>query len=312
MMPGLPQVFSGWGLPDEVRICEVSARDGLQAESVTLVPEIRVQLIERLVGAGLTQVEAGSFVSPQAVPQMARTDEVLAALPGESEVAFPVLVPNHRGLADAQAAGARYVAVFASVTESFARANLGGGREKTTRVMADVAREAVSAGMKVRGYLSMVFGDPWEGAVSVGEVVRSAEALLSAGCRSISLGDTVGVATPGHVEAVVQALVSAGVDVSQLALHPHNTYGQALANVHAALRLGVSEFDTSAGGLGGCPFAGSATGNLATEELVWMLDGLGVRTGVDLRRVADTSVWLSSLLGKPPPSSAAIAIANRS
>ncbi|MCF2572369.1 hydroxymethylglutaryl-CoA lyase [Brevibacterium sp. UCMA 11754] len=311
MMDSLPQVFTRDTLPTQVRVYEVSARDGLQAESVTLPAGVRAQLISRLAGAGLRTIEAGSFVSPRAVPQMADTRSVLDELDLDSDLSYPVLVPNRRGLDDARAAGAKDVAVFVSVTESFSRANLGDSLEVTTARNLDVAAAATSAGMHARGYLSMVFGDPWEGPVDPQRVVTAAAQLLEAGCSSISLGDTIGTATPGHVTAVLQALIESGVPVDAIALHTHNTYGQALANVFAALQLGVSEFDASAGGVGGCPFAGSATGNLATEDLLWMLQGLGISTGVDIRAVAETSQWLGQQLGKPLASATSAAIVNQ-
>lgn len=307
----LPQRFGMDSLPDTVRICEVSPRDGLQAEALTLSPELRAQLITRLAATGLTQIEAGSFVSPKAVPQMSGTAEVLAALDLDAHVSYPVLVPNQRGLEDARAAGAQDVAVFISVTDAFSRANLGDRLEVTTERAHEVARSAVASGMRVRGYLSMVFGDPWEGSVDPQRVVTAALGLLEAGCASLSLGDTIGTATPGHVSAVIEALLAAGVPVEAIALHTHNTYGQALANVYAALQLGVSEFDSAAGGLGGCPFAGSATGNLATEDLLWMLQGLGIDTGIDMRALAETSHWLAAQLDRRLPSATSSAIVHQ-
>ncbi|WP_231443802.1 hydroxymethylglutaryl-CoA lyase [Brevibacterium zhoupengii] len=311
MMDSLPQVFTHEDFPTQVRVYEVSARDGLQAEPVTLPAEVRAQLISRLADSGLTSIEAGSFVSPRAVPQMADTRSVLDELDLDADISYPVLVPNQRGLADAMAAGAKDVAVFVSVTEAFSRANLGDSLEVTTARNLDVAAAATSAGMRVRGYLSMVFGDPWEGQVDPQRVVTASHRLLEAGCSSLSLGDTIGTATPGHVTAVLQALIESGIPVESIALHTHNTYGQALSNVCAALQLGVSEFDASAGGVGGCPFAGSATGNLATEDLLWMLDGLGISTGVNIRAVAETSQWLSQQLGKPLASATSAAIVNQ-
>ncbi|MGO1347522.1 MAG: hydroxymethylglutaryl-CoA lyase [Brevibacterium aurantiacum] len=311
MMGSLPQVFTHDDFPTQVRVYEVSARDGLQAESLTLPAEVRAQLISRLADSGLKSIEAGSFVSPQAVPQMADTRSVLDELDLDSDISYPVLVPNQRGLADAMSAGAKDIAVFVSVTEAFSRANLGDSLEVTTARNLDVAAAATSAGMRVRGYLSMVFGDPWEGPVDPQRVVTASHRLLEAGCSSLSLGDTIGTATPGHVTAVLQALIDDGIPVESIALHTHNTYGQALANVYAALQLGVTEFDASAGGVGGCPFAGSATGNLATEDLLWMLDGLGISTGVNIRAVAETSQWLSQQLGKPLASATSAAIVNQ-
>lgn len=307
----LPQRYPQPNLPSQVSICEVSARDGLQAESRTLPVAVRLELVRRLAEAGLTSIEAGSFVSPRAVPQMADTKSVLSGLDLDSEVAYPVLVPNRRGLDDAMAAGAVDVSVFISVTESFSQANLGGSLNKTTERGLETARTASAAGLRVRGYLSMVFGDPWEGEVAPEQVASAARELFDAGCTTISLGDTIGTATPGHVTAVLDTLVSAGIPVESIALHTHNTYGQALANVYAALQFGVRQFDASAGGVGGCPFAHSATGNLATEDLLWMLDGLGISTGVDIDAVAATSQWLSSQLGRALPSATTSAIIGR-
>ncbi|WP_209370147.1 hydroxymethylglutaryl-CoA lyase [Brevibacterium renqingii] len=307
----LPQRVPQPDLPSRVSICEVSARDGLQAESRTLPVPVRLELIRRLAEAGLTCIEAGSFVSTRAVPQMADTRSVLAGLDLGAEAAYPVLVPNQRGLKDAVAAGAVDVSVFISVTESFSQANLGGCLSETTERGLETARTAAAAGLRVRGYLSMVFGDPWEGAVEPERVAAAARDLLDAGCTSVSLGDTIGTATPGHVSLVLETSIRAGVPIEAIALHTHNTFGQALANVYAALQLGVRQFDSSAGGVGGCPFAGSATGNLATEDLLWMLDGLGISTGVDIDAVAATSRWLSEQLGRELSSATPAAVLGR-
>ncbi|WP_166975089.1 hydroxymethylglutaryl-CoA lyase [Brevibacterium atlanticum] len=308
MNRSLPQEYSQSGLPSSVSVYEVSARDGLQSQDRTLPVATRLELISRLSAAGLTSIEAGSFVSERAVPQMADTREVLEGLDLDSGIAYPVLTPNQRGLDEALNAGARDVAVFLSVTEAFSRANLGDTREITTERGLDVARSAVTSDLRVRGYLSMVFGDPWEGPVAPEEVATAARQLLDAGCSRISLGDTIGTATPGHVTVVLDTLVSAGIPIDAIALHTHNTYGQALANVYAALRFGVTEFDASVGGVGGCPFARTATGNLATEDLLWMLAGLGIATGVDIEAAAATSQWLSDRLGRPLASATSSAI----
>lgn len=310
MIAGLPMVVPRLGLPAAVRIYEVAPRDGLQAERVPVPVAVKAELISRLVRAGLPAVEVTSFVSPKRVPQLADARELVGRL-DLPRGRHTVLVPNLRGLEDAMAAGVREIAVFASTTESFSRANLGASRAEVTAVQAEVAREAKAADLAVRGYLSMVFGDPWEGPVPVESVVTAALELLATGVDSLSLGDTIGVATPGHVQDVVRRLVEAGVPVDRLALHAHDTYGQALANVYAALEAGVTEFDSSAGGVGGCPFALSATGNLATEDLVWMLHGLGIDTGVDLPALVDTSVWLAGHLGRPSPSRTVAALAAR-
>ena len=311
MSTDLPQLFRQSALPSHVSICEVSPRDGLQAESTTLPVPVRLELIHRLTEAGLTSIEAGSFVSPRAVPQMADTRSVLDGLDLDSAATYPVLVPNRRGLDDAIAAGAVDVSVFLSVTESFSQANLGDSLQATTERGLEVARAATTAGLRVRGYLSMVFGDPWEGAVDPQDVASAARRLVDAGCTTVSLVDTIGTATPGHVTAVLDSLVSAGIPIDSVALHTHNTYGQALANVYSALQAGVRQFDASAGGIGGCPFARTASGNLATEDLLWMLDGLGISTGVDIEAVAATSQWLSDQLGTPLPSATPSAVLSR-
>ncbi|GLU50236.1 hydroxymethylglutaryl-CoA lyase [Nocardiopsis ansamitocini] len=311
MAPGLPMPVPQAGLPDRVRVYEVGPRDGLQAEAAVLGADVKVELVRRLVAAGLRAVEVTSFVDPARVPQMADAATVLGALERTDGVRHPVLVPNLRGLDDALAAGADEVAVFLSVTESFSRANLGRSRTEATAAAARVVERAGKEGIPVRGYLSMVFGDPWEGPVPVADAVAAARGLRDMGVTSISLGDTIGVATPGHVKALVTALERAGVPADDLALHAHDTYGQALANVYAAIESGVSEFDSSVGGLGGCPFARTATGNLATEDLVWMLHGLGIATGVDLDSLVHTSTWLATHLGRPSPSRVVAALSER-
>lgn len=297
------------GLPDRVTVWEVGPRDGLQNESTVLPVAVKAELIDRLVDAGSTVVETTSFVRPSWVPQLADAEELVGALARRPGVRYPVLVPNQRGLDRARALGVRDVAVFASVTESFARRNLNRTVEESLAMFDPVVRSARADGLGVRGYLSMCWGDPWEGAVAVPDVVRVALALRDMGCTDLSLGDTIGVATPGRVVAVLDALTAAGLDIATVAVHFHDTYGQALANTLTALRHGVRTVDSSAGGLGGCPFAGSATGNLATEDLVWQLDGLGVHTGLDLRRLVETSVWLAGHLGRPSPSRVVTALA---
>ncbi|KOG36096.1 hydroxymethylglutaryl-CoA lyase [Streptomyces resistomycificus] len=297
----LPMVVPLPGLPDRVRIHEVGARDGLQNEKGTVPTEVKAEFVRRLAGAGLTTIEATSFVHPKWVPQLADAEQ-LFPLVGDLPVALPVLVPNERGLDRALALGARRVAVFASATESFARANLNRTVDEALAMLEPVVARAKAADVHVRGYLSMCFGDPWEGAVPVPQVVRVCRALIDMGCDELSLGDTIGVATPGHVLALLTALTAERVPTDVLGVHFHDTYGQALANTLAALQYGVSTVDASAGGLGGCPYAKSATGNLATEDLVWMLRGLGIDTGVDLGRLVATSAWMAGHLGRPSPS----------
>ncbi|GHI95509.1 hydroxymethylglutaryl-CoA lyase [Streptomyces olivaceus] len=302
MEVGLPATVPAEGLPDRVRVHEVGARDGLQNEKAVVPAQVKAEFIRRLAGTGLTTIEATSFVHPKWVPQLADAEELFPAV-ADLPVDLPVLVPNERGLERALALGVRRVAVFASATESFAKANLNRTVDESLAVFEPVVARAKDAGgLHVRGYLSMCFGDPWEGDVPVGQVVRVCRALLDMGCDELSLGDTIGVATPGHVGALLTALDGAGVPVERLAVHFHDTYGQALSNTLTALRHGVRTVDASAGGLGGCPFAKSATGNLATEDLVWMLRGLGIDTGIDLGRLVATSVWMAAHLGRPSPS----------
>lgn len=289
-------------LPRRVEIWEVGPRDGLQNESGVVPVEVKLEFLRRLADTGLQVVETTSVVHPKWVPQLADAAEVLDRLDPAEGVRYPVLVPNPRGLERALGAGVRDIAVFASATESFSRRNLNRGLDEQFEMFEPVLARAVEEDLRVRGYLSMVFGDPWEGPVDPAQVVPVGRRLLEMGCSQLSLGDTIGVATPGHVEAVLRAFTDDGISVDRLAVHFHDTYGQALANAHTALRLGVTTVDSSAGGLGGCPYAGSATGNLATEDLVWMLDGLGVEHGVDLDALAATSAWMAEQLGKPSPS----------
>jgi hydroxymethylglutaryl-CoA lyase len=298
---GLPMTVPAGDLPARVRIHEVGARDGLQNEKATVPTEVKAEFVRRLADAGLTTIEATSFVHPKWVPQLADAEQLLP-LVSDLPVALPVLVPNERGLDRALALGANRVAVFASATESFAKANLNRTLDEALAMFEPVVARAKAEDVHVRGYLSMCFGDPWEGAVPVPQVVRVCKALLDMGCDELSLGDTIGVATPGHVRALLTALTEQDIPVGALGVHFHDTYGQALSNTLAALQHGVTTVDASAGGLGGCPYAKSATGNLATEDLVWMLRGLGIDTGVDLGRLVATSVWMADRLGRPSPS----------
>jgi hydroxymethylglutaryl-CoA lyase len=299
------------GLPARVRIHEVGPRDGLQNEKAVVPTEVKAEFVRRLAGAGLTTVEATSFVHPKWVPQLADAEKLFPLVSDLVGVRLPVLVPNDRGLDRALGLGARDVAVFASATESFAKANLNRTVDEALAMFEPVVTRAVEHGLRVRGYLSMCFGDPWEGPVPVEQVVRVTRRLADIGCDELSLGDTIGVATPGHVAALLTALNEAGVGSDRLAVHFHDTYGQALANTLAALQHGVSVVDSSAGGLGGCPYAKSATGNLATEDLVWMLHGLGIETGVDLGRLTATSVWMAEQLGRPSPSRTVRALSHK-
>ncbi|WP_328427493.1 hydroxymethylglutaryl-CoA lyase [Streptomyces sp. NBC_00443] len=306
----LPMTVPAADLPARVRIHEVGARDGLQNEKSTVPTEVKAEFVRRLAEAGLTTIEATSFVHPKWVPQLADAEE-LFPLVSDLPVALPVLVPNDRGLDRALALGARRVAVFASATESFAKANLNRTLDESLAVFEPVVARAKAEHVHVRGYVSMCFGDPWEGAVPIHQVVRVCRALRDMGCDELSLGDTIGVATPGHVLELLSMLNEEGVPTNVIGVHFHDTYGQALANTYAALEHGVTTVDASAGGLGGCPYAKSATGNLATEDLVWMLRGLGIDTGVDLDRLVATSAWMAEQLGRPSPSRTVRALSHK-
>lgn len=296
------------GLPSRVEIYEVGPRDGLQNEAKVLGVELKAEFIRRLIAAGLVSVELTSFVPASWVPQLSDAEELVALL-GPLPGRHPVLVPNERGLDRALAAGVMEIAVFASATESFAQRNLNRSVAESLRLFEPVVRRALEAGLAVRGYVSMCFGDPWEGVVAPAQVRAVATELGEMGCRELSLGDTIGVATPGQVIELLDTLARAGLGPDRLAVHFHDTYGQALANTLTALHYGVTTVDSSAGGLGGCPFAASATGNLATEDLVWQLHGLGIETGVDLEALCRTSLWMAGLLGRPSPSRTVNALA---
>ncbi|MEO3892551.1 hydroxymethylglutaryl-CoA lyase [Nonomuraea sp. B5E05] len=286
------------GLPHQVTIYEVGPRDGLQNESAVVPVEVKAEFIHRLADAGHKVIEATSFVHPDWVPQLADAGELFARVHRKPGVRYPVLVPNLRGLDRALELQADEIAVFASATETFAAKNLNRSLESQFDMFEPVVARALDNGLKVRAYVSMCFGDPWEGPTPVKQVVAVGERLLGLGCHELSLGDTIGVGTPGHVTALINAFRTP----ERLAVHFHDTYGQALSNTLAALEAGVTTVDASTGGIGGCPYAGSATGNLATEDLVWMLQGLGIETGLDLGKLVSTSVWLAELLGRPSPS----------
>lgn len=298
----LPMRVPEPGMPDRVTIYEVGPRDGLQNEKAVVPLEVKAAFVRRLVAAGLPVVEATSFVHPRWVPQLADAADLVEALREGPRFEHPVLVPNERGLDRALEAGCSHVAVFASATETFAQKNLNSSLDAQMSMFEPVVRRALEAGADVRAYVSMCFGDPWEGAVDPDVVVSVGCDLLELGAAQLSLGDTIGVATAGQVDDLVRRFEDAGVGPERLALHFHDTYGQALANVHAGLQAGVTTFDASAGGLGGCPYAQSATGNLATEDLVWFLTGLGIEHGVDLDALVATSSWMAEQLGKPPAS----------
>ncbi|MEU5879006.1 hydroxymethylglutaryl-CoA lyase [Spirillospora sp. NPDC047279] len=290
------------GLPDRVTIYEVGPRDGLQNEDTIVPVADKAEFVARLAAAGLRTIETTSFVHPKWIPQLADAEELLAALDRDPALRYPVLVPNERGLDRALADGCREIAIFGSATESFARRNLNRSVDESLAMFAPVVERALAEGLWVRAYVSMACGDPWEGDVPVEQVVSVAARIMDMGCHQLSLGDTIGVGTPGQVTALIEGCAAAGIGTDRLAVHFHDTYGQALSNTLAALRAGVTTVDASAGGIGGCPYAESATGNLATEDLVWMLHGLGIDTGVDLDELVATSRWMAGRLGRPSPS----------
>jgi hydroxymethylglutaryl-CoA lyase len=291
------------GLPERVTIYEVGPRDGLQNEKTVVPTPVKAEFVRRLVAAGLDTVETTSFVPATWVPQLADAEQLLGLL-GQEGLGRrrPVLVPNEKGLDRALALGVSAVAIFGSATETFARKNLNRSVEASVAMFAPVVERARAEGVWVRAYVSMCFGDPWEGDVPIGQVVDVAERLMDLGCDQLSIGDTIGVGTTGHVHRLLDALDKRGIGADRIGVHFHDTYGQALANTLAALTDGVTVVDASTGGLGGCPYARSATGNLATEDLVWALDGLGIETGVDLDALVATSVWMAGQLGRPSPS----------
>lgn len=298
-------------LPATVRLVEVGPRDGLQNEPASVPVAVKVGLIDRLAAAGLTSIEAGAFVSPKWVPQMADTAAVLAGIARRPGVSYPVLVPNMTGFDAAVAAGATEVAVFAAASETFSRRNINCSIDESLDRFAPVCAAAASRGIVVRGYVSCVLGCPYEGAVPPARVADVAARLAALGCAEISLGDTIGVGTPGQVLIMIDAVVRK-VDRGRLAVHFHDTYGQALANIYAALGAGIAVVDTAVGGLGGCPYAKGATGNVATEDVLYMIDGLGVTTGVDLDLVLEAGAFIAAALGRAPASRVARArIASR-
>ncbi len=297
-------------IPHRVRIVEVGPRDGLQNEAATVPTAAKIELIDRLSATGLETIEATSFVSPKWVPQLADAAEVYAGIHRRPGVRYPVLVPNLQGYERARAAGADEVAVFTAASEAFNRRNTNAGIDESLERFAPVLEHAAADGVRVRGYVSTVLGCPYQGEVPLADVVRVARALHAMGCYEISLGDTIGVGTPGKARTMLLA-VAADVPMPALAVHFHDTYGQALANVLACLEEGVAVVDAAVAGTGGCPYAKGASGNLATEDLVYMLHGLGVETGVDLAMLADTGTWLSGILGRGSGSRVGRALASR-
>ncbi|AHK80353.1 hydroxymethylglutaryl-CoA lyase [Ectothiorhodospira haloalkaliphila] len=295
-------------LPHAVNIVEVGPRDGLQNEPGSIDTDVKLELIRRLVEAGLRQVEATAFVSPRWVPQMADHTQVMAGLPSRPGIRFPVLTPNLKGFENAVAAGAREVAVFAAASESFSRNNINCSIAESLERFEPILVQAREREIPVRGYLSCTLGCPYEGDIAPEAVARVARRLHDMGCHQISLGDTVGTGTPLKARRMVEA-VAEQVPLANLAAHFHDTYGQALANLFAVLELGIATVDSSVGGLGGCPYARGASGNVATEEVVYMLQGMGIETGVDLRALVDTVHWIHQQLGRPVQSRVARAMA---
>jgi hydroxymethylglutaryl-CoA lyase len=298
----------GARLPPAVRLVEVGPRDGLQNEKATVPTDVKVALIDRLADAGFPAVEATSFVSPKWVPQMADAAEVMARIHRKPGVRYPVLVPNGKGFEAAAAAKADEVAVFVAASETFSRKNLNCGIAESLARTQPIFAAARPLGIRVRGYISCVLGCPYEGDVDPREVAKIAETLFASGAYEISLGDTIGVGTAGKAAALF-GLVAQRVPVAALAGHFHDTYGQALTNVYAAMEAGVATFDCAVAGLGGCPYAKGATGNVASEDVVYLMDGLGIDTGVDLAKVRFAGQMISDFLGRPPVSRVARALA---
>jgi hydroxymethylglutaryl-CoA lyase len=284
-----------------IQLIEVAPRDGLQAEARTLSTKTKLAFIERLADAGHTVIEVTSFVSPTAVPQLADAEELMRGLKRRAGVRYPVLVPNEKGLDRALAAGADEIAVFASASESYSRKNLNRSRDDAIAGYAPVVRRAKDAGKRVRGYLSMVVADPWDGPTPHDAVRECSRKLLDMGCDELSLGDTLGAGTPHEIGALLDALEASSIPIARVAMHFHDTYGQALANAHVAMSRGVRMFDTSTGGIGGSPFAKMAGGNLATEDLLWLCRGGNIETGVSLDAIVATARWLGGELGRELP-----------
>ncbi len=297
-------------LPTHVKMVEVGPRDGLQNEAVTASTEAKIALIDRLAGAGLTVIEAGSFVSAKWVPQMADTAAVMAGIARRDSVSYPVLVPNMKGLEAALAADAGEIAVFAAATESFSQKNINCGIEQSMERFAPVCEAALGRGLRVRGYVSCVLGCPYEGPVAPAVAADVAGRLFELGCYEVSLGDTIGAGTPLAARTMVDA-VAGRVPREALAVHFHDTYGQALANILACMERGIAVVDSSVAGLGGCPYARGATGNVASEDVLYMLNGMGIETGVDLDALAAAGRYISDALGREPASRAARALAGR-
>lgn len=293
-------------LPKSVKIVEVGARDGLQNEATPVPTEVKISLIEQLADSGLPVVEAASFVSPKWVPQMAGSGDVFKGIKQKAGVSYPVLVPNLRGLESALESGVDEIAIFAAASESFTQKNINCTIEESINRYDEVVKKALANGLKVRGYVSCTLGCPYEGEIASQKVAEVAKRLSDFGCYEISLGDTIGTGTPLKAQQMVEA-VAKQVPMNQLAAHFHDTYGQALANLFAVLLLGISVIDSSVSGLGGCPYAKGATGNVATEDVIYMLNGMGIETGVDLDKLLEAGRFISDHLGRKPNSNLGLA-----
>jgi hydroxymethylglutaryl-CoA lyase len=294
-------------MPSHVRIVEVGPRDGLQNEKMIIATADKIALIDRLSATGLRSIEATSFVSPKWVPQLADAAEVYSDIHKQPGVSYPVLVPNEQGYERARAVGVEEIAVFTAASEAFNQRNINASIDESLARFAPVMERAKADGVKVRGYVSTVLGCPYQGEVPLADVVRVARALHAMGCYEVSLGDTIGVGTPGKARAMLKA-VAAEVPMSALAVHFHDTYGQALSNILACLEEGVAVVDSAVSGTGGCPYAKGASGNVASEDVVYMLHGLGIGTGIDLDKLAETGRWLAALLGRETGSKAGKAL----
>lgn len=289
------------------RIIEVGARDGLQNESKAVPTEVKLELINKLLEAGVSVIEATSFVSPKWVPQMADHQQIVEQLPSKNGVTFPVLTPNLRGFDNAVAAGAKEVAVFAAASESFSQKNINCSIVESIERFDPIFKRALELDIPVRGYVSCVLGCPYEGEINAQKVAEVADRLYQSGSYEISLGDTIGVGTPGKTKTLIETIENL-IPKKQLAVHFHDTYGQALANIYAALEMGVSNIDSSVAGLGGCPYAKGASGNVATEDVVYMLNGLGIDTGIDINKLINAGDYISQYLNKTNNSKVALAM----
>jgi hydroxymethylglutaryl-CoA lyase len=294
-------------LPKKARIVEVGPRDGLQNEKQIVPAATKIALIDRLADCGLTSIEATAFVSPKWVPQMADAAEVMAGIARRAGVSYPVLAPNEKGLEAAIAAGATEVAVFAAASEAFSQKNINCSIKESLERFKPVMTRAKAVGIKVRGYVSCVLGCPYQGEVTPAAVSEVAWALFEMGCYEISLGDTIGSGTPEKTKAMIE-MVARRMPIKKLAGHYHDTRGMAVANIYASLQMGVNVFDAAVGGLGGCPYAKGASGNVATEDVVWLLQGLGIDCGIQLDPLVDTAAWICGQLGRAPASKVATAI----